>query len=118
MSDVNPMNRRAFTLVELAIVVMVIGILIMIAVPQFIRSRAQGQARTCISSLKKLEEAKQQWGIAMSQPAGAPCQMNDLVPDYVKRLPLCPTSGVYTVGTLDEKPLCSVGGVGTFAHKL
>jgi prepilin-type N-terminal cleavage/methylation domain-containing protein len=105
------MNRRAFTIVELAIVIMVIGILLMIAVPQFIRSRSYSQSRTCISSLKKLSEAKEQWGIAMSRPAGAACQMADLVPDFIKRLPECPTSGKYSIGTLDEQPLCSLGNL-------
>lgn len=111
------MKRRAFTLVELAIVIMVIGILLGIAVPQFIRSRAQSQMKTCLSSLRKIEEGKELWAIAEHQPANATCQMTDVVPNYVKRVPECPTGGTYTVGTLDEKPECTIG-TGPFAHKL
>lgn len=112
------MNRRAFTLVELAIVVMVIAILLGIAVPQFLRSRAQGQMKTCLTSLHKIEEGKELWAIAEHKPADAACQMSDVVPTYVKRIPQCPGGGVYTVGALDETPTCSLQSLTKFAHKL
>lgn len=117
-SELVGMNKRGFTLVELAIVVMVIGILICIAVPQFMRSRAHSQQQSCLSSLKKMEEGKELWAIAEQMPAGAACTMDAIVPTYVKRLPVCPSGGSYLVGHLDEKPTCSLGASATFPHRL
>lgn len=112
------MKKRAFTLVEIAIVLVVIAILLGIAVPQFLRSRAHSQAQSCISSLKKIDEAKEMWAIAYHKADGAAVQMADLVPDFITRLPQCPGGGTYAVGDLGDTPTCSLGGLARFAHKL
>ena len=53
-------SRRGMTLVEIMIVVLIIGVLLSIAVPQFIQSREVSRHRSCLSNLKKIEEAKAQ----------------------------------------------------------
>jgi len=112
------MRKRGFTLIELAIVVLVIGILIGIAVPQFIRSRSHSQMKSCLSSLRKIEEGKELWAIAEHKGADAECDMSDIVPNYVKRLPECPSGGSYEPNALDEQPTCTKGTDPTFPHRL
>ena len=50
--------RRAFTLVEIMIVVLIIGVLLGIAVPNFARAREQARAKACIQQLRLIDSAK------------------------------------------------------------
>jgi len=106
------MNRfsknRAFTLVEIMIVVLIIGILMAIAVPQFVNARNQSQISTCVANLKQIESAKEQWAMETKQAASATPAWTDLVSNYMKTQPSCPSGGTYTIQTLATRPTCSV----------
>jgi prepilin-type N-terminal cleavage/methylation domain-containing protein len=112
------MNRirknRAFTLVEIMIVVLIIGILMAIAVPQFVNARTQSQQSSCIANLKEIESAKEQWAMETAQAAAATPAWADLLntsnpsAGYLKAEPNCPSGGTYTIGPLTTAPTCSV----------
>ena len=106
------MNRirknRAFTLVEIMIVVLIIGILLAIAVPQFVNARTQSQQSTCIANLSQIESAKEEWAMETAQPATATPAWTDLVTQYMKSQPNCPSGGAYTIQTLAVRPTCTV----------
>ncbi len=106
-------TRKGFTLVEIMIVVAIIGILIAIAVPGFIRARAQARARACQENLTKIDGAKEQWGLETNAAESAAVVFTDLVGAtlYIKRQPVCPSSGTYTVGAISVDPTCSIGGL-------
>lgn len=55
------LKRSAFTLVEIMIVVLIIGILLAIAVPNFLQARESSRAKSCINNLKIIDTGKQQW---------------------------------------------------------
>ena len=109
---------RAFTLVEIMIVVLIIGILLAIAVPNFIRAREQSRAKSCSANLKQIDSAKQQWAmdnkIANSNttpPTLDATAATGLVGPslYIKATPVCPSTGVvadYTVGDINTDPTC------------
>ena len=113
--------RRAFTLVEIMIVVLIIGILLAIAIPNFIRARETARAKSCQSNLQHIDSAKEQWAMDNKKTATdtAPAS-TDLAPTYVKSYPACPSSGTYTIGQVGTTPTCSIGGTaGTYnAHVL
>jgi len=104
-------GKRGFTLVEIMMVVMIIGMLLAIAAPKFLKAREGSYARTCQSNLKSILGAKERWAMDTNQKSDATPTMANLFPDYLKLTPVCPAGGVYTVDRLDQLPTCSIGGV-------
>jgi prepilin-type N-terminal cleavage/methylation domain-containing protein len=106
-----------FTLVEIMIVVLIIGILLAIAIPNFIQSREGARARACIGNLKQIDSAKQQWlmdqkAYAISDETWTGASITDpenLVGTYIRSVPVCPESGTYHTGTATTIPTCSLG---------
>ena len=109
---------KGFTLVEIMIVVAIIAILAAVAIPNFVRYRKTSQMNACISNLKQLVTASEQWKM---NNAGIP-GMDDLVGSdkYIKVTPTCPAVGSvsYTLPTGDtDNPTCS-GGSSDYPHAL
>jgi prepilin-type N-terminal cleavage/methylation domain-containing protein len=105
--------KRAFTLIEIMIVVLIIGILLAIAVPNFVRAREASRAKACVANLKQIDSAKEQWAMdtrASSGAAGPAMATLVGVSGYIKSDPVCPSSGTYTVNNIGTNPQCSVAG--------
>lgn len=104
-------NKKGFTLVEIMIVVLIIGILMAIAIPNFMSARSRSQTSTCIANLKQIESAKEQWAMVTKAGATATPTSTDLVggatDGYLKSYPACPTSGAYTIGNMSTRPVCA-----------
>lgn len=102
--------QKAFTLVEIMIVVAIIGILIAIAVPGFIKARTVSQGRACSENLSKIDGAKEQWALETNHGAGITVGLSDLYASdgtgYIKSEPYCPTGGVYAVNAIGADPTC------------
>ena len=104
-------SNKAFTLVEIMIVVAIIGLLAAIAIPSFIKARQTSQTNACINNLRQIDAAKEQWALATGATNG------DLVVEtgtdgvwsYIKGgvMPTCPATGTYTVGVVGTDPTCS-----------
>ncbi len=104
------MRKRSsgFTLVEIMIVVAIIGILIAIAVPGFIRARTTSQGRACAENLQKIDGAKEQWALEERKDVGETPDSTDLfgVGEFVRTEPECPAGGSYTIGAVGSDPEC------------
>ena len=104
------LKRRAFTLVEIMIVVLIIGILLAIAVPNFMTARDSSRAQACVSNLEEISAAKEQYAMdARLTDSAVPTSAN-LAPAYIKTMPTCPANGIYAIGTIATNPTCSIGG--------
>ena len=61
MKFFRPKKATGFTLVEIMIVVLIIGILLAIAIPNFVAARESSRAKACVGNLKQIDSATQQW---------------------------------------------------------
>lgn len=112
-----------FTLVEIMIVIAIIGLLCAIAIPNYVRARANSQANACINNLRQIDGAMQQFAIEKGKHIGdSVTYPSDLTP-YIKlnsssSIPPCPAGGNYIVGTIGADPAvnCTLGNSVTPGH--
>lgn len=103
--------KKGFTLVEIMIVVAIIGIIIAIAVPAFLRARENARGRACQENLSKIDGAKEQYALEEKVANDVEPTWDGLIKTdgtgYLKTTPFCPsTSTEYTIGTMGEAPTC------------
>ena len=89
------------------IVILIIGILLAIAVPQFITARQSSQQITCDENQQKLNDAKEMWIMDYEMGKSAAPMMPDLIPEFIKFVPRCPTKGTYDLGNGGTYVTCS-----------
>jgi prepilin-type N-terminal cleavage/methylation domain-containing protein len=114
-------RKKGFTLVEIMIVVAIIGIIVAIAVPAFLRARENARGRACQENLMKIDGSTEQWALDFRQSNTSTVGMAGIVGTtlYLKRTPLCPSGGVYSGSAVDvfqvgTDPTCSIGTVPNF----
>ena len=107
-------SRRhgGFTLVEIMIVIAIIGLLAVIAIPNFIKHRMYAQKQVCIQNLNQIESAKQQWALERGMTDGDIVVMSDICGPalYIKQEPLCPSGGVYSIDVIGIVATCTMDG--------
>jgi len=101
---------RGFTLVEILIVVAIIGLLLALAIPNFLRLRTTAQTKACLTNLQRIDSAKQIWGLEAGKINGDIATDADLVPAYIKKTPACPAGGSYDYKPIGEPPTCTFSG--------
>ncbi|MCK4851659.1 MAG: prepilin-type N-terminal cleavage/methylation domain-containing protein [Candidatus Omnitrophica bacterium] len=101
---------KGFTLIEIMIVIAVLGVIMSIAIPGFIRTNEKAKRNSCVTNLKRIDEAKSLWAMDSSTDLETPVTMADLAPVYLKNTPACPSGGVYTVGDMRTLPTCTISG--------
>jgi prepilin-type N-terminal cleavage/methylation domain-containing protein len=117
-------NKSGFTLVEIMIVVAIIGLLAAIAIPNFVRARANSQMNACINNMRQLDGAAQQWALEKGKTTGSTPVMTDVQP-YLKlnsagAVPACPSAGSYTLAAIGAavSVTCSQSTLTTAAHAM
>ena len=99
-------SQKGFTLVELMVVVVIIGILVAIAIPIYNNVTANAREKACAANIRALTGAA---GMYLAEQGKYPEEIDELAPDYIDEVPVCP---------VDEKAGYSIdeNGVVTCSH--
>jgi len=63
----------------------------------------------CRDNLRWIDSTKHQWALEHNKMTNDVPTWSDLLP-YMKKMPVCPDGGSYTVGIVGTVPVCSIGG--------
>ena len=108
------MRVKGFTLVEMMIVAALIGLLAVIAIPNWVHARTTSQTNACLSNLQQIFGATQQWALDNRQAPDAPVTPDEILP-YLRNAVVCPAGGSaatfgtsYTLTTVTNIPTCRI----------
>lgn len=134
----NTHPENGFTLVELMMVVLILGVLVALAIPIYGAVRSQAEKKTCFANQRTIEGACVQWmgsnggasGDDLSALAGVINDAHPLVHAYILRIPpRCPSApapadpqnptpaeGAYTLDSSGTVQPCPFGRSGAHGY--
>jgi len=105
------MKEKGFTLVAIVATVSVVALIVaFVAMPHFQKEGRRVKANACATNLMIIEKVKSLWAFGEGKSADDVPAWDGLVPEYVQKTPSCPSGGEYTIGSIDEKPTCTIEG--------
>ena len=109
-------RKSGFTPLEIIIVVVIVVVLVAMAIPNFVKPSWTAHKNSCLSNLKQIDSAKQQWAKETKQDATAVPADSDIygASRYIRALPFCPLGGNYSLNAVSAKPTCSRSGAPDF----
>jgi len=100
-------NQKGFTLVEVLLVVVILGILAAVALPRFLTTRDESQKRTCQSNLSAMNGAIEEYQfINGAFPTDIDTIRNDTA-RFPDGPPTCPKAGTYSLSG-NNRAACSL----------
>jgi prepilin-type N-terminal cleavage/methylation domain-containing protein len=102
-------EKGGFTLVEIAIVVLIVGVLAALAISSFVQARNASRAAVCLNTQRQIDSAKELYAVEFKAMNGHAVVWEEIAP-YLKNRELspCPSGGTYNLATIGETCSCSV----------
>lgn len=113
-------NEQGFTLIELMVVVLIIGILVAIAIPVFQSTQNNAKRRACFANLRTMNGGMEQYNAEavefapgttianLSALTGSTVVNSIAYGPWLKKYPRCPGGGTYAID--GGEPSCSSHG--------
>jgi len=114
-------SRRAYTLVEIMIVVAILAVLTSVALSNYLSSGKISARVVCINNLKQIDGAVEQWALDNNIPTGTVPNsgQKDEVYSYIEGgRPKCPVGGEYTIYGVGARPQVKCSREEDEGHKL
>jgi type II secretion system protein G len=94
-------NRKGFTLVEVLLVVIIVGILAAIVIPRITYSRREAQKQACNANVAAMNAQTELYYV---QEGGWPTSLDNLTTlDYIDAIPTCPLGTAYVLNTTTHR---------------
>jgi prepilin-type N-terminal cleavage/methylation domain-containing protein len=117
-NQLHPKFRAGFTLIEIMIVVAIIGLLAAMAIPNLMNSVTKAKRTTCITNIRNIDGAKQQWNVEVKAAVSSTPTPSD-IQHFLGRgtagnLPTCPSDQAatfatsYSINDLQTLPVCLI----------
>ncbi len=102
-------RKSGFTLVELIVILVVLGVLGGIAIPKYIQNRTTKRRNACTANLKMMDGAKWSWSVETRQAGTAVPADSDIFgwSLYMGSKLLCPLGGTYSLNAISIRTTCS-----------
>lgn len=100
-------RSEGYTLVEMMIVVAILAVLSSVVIQNYIKSGRVSAKNICISNLKQIDSAIEQWAMANNIPPGAypSSSQEEEIYGYIDSgRPVCPSAGEYTIYRVGIQP--------------
>jgi len=103
-------NQKGFTLVEVLLVVVILGILAAVALPRFLTTRDESQRRTCQSNLSAMNAAIEEFQFMNGTWPAAIGDVTTNTARFPDGAPECPAAGTYAMDGALHRATCTVAG--------
>jgi hypothetical protein len=105
------------------IVVGLFGVMIVIALPNFIKARSTSSMNACINNLRQIDAAANEFALEKDLKTGNKINFPDDLTPYIKlnsagKIPPCPEGGVYSIKRVGDTPTCTLSTKTTSPHVL
>ncbi len=86
----------------------IVALLAAIAFQNYTEAWRRIRVESCIANLKSIDMAKTLWAFRKGRDISDVPSWRELIPEYLKETPVCPSGGTYFLTGIKGKPICTI----------
>lgn len=112
------MMKKGISIIEVLFLSGVVALLVVIAVPSYLKAIEEWQRHACISNLREIEQAKARWAESKNLTNGSPVVVEEVLallkdPSVTN----CPAGGTISFNAIGSHAACNAkGGLHVISH--